>query len=381
MRPLTPTLSRGEREKQPLTPTLSRGESVNFLVLVVLLGFWAPPEARGAAAGVATQDEIRELNKTGSYAAAEAAARELLAEAETRDGSESFQAAEVLDLLVEALYRAGKAAESESRALAERAVAIKEKARGPDHLEVARSLNQLGNLLLLAGDYFAAKPVYQRALAIREAALEPPHVDLAISLHNLGLVYWQLGEFAEARPLYERALAIDEQRSGPAHPDVAHVLNNIGLLLRNLGDYAAARRHLERALAIREQALGPEHPDVAHSLNDLAGLLKEIDRSEVDEKPLRSPPAPRREHGGVRARSQLEALAGAPRQQVEHPPVLLGRLHRRRRLALDLSPAPPGGSRVGVRGCIRDSQASSRSVFEKSLPTARSGSPDSLATA
>ena len=155
----------------------------------------------------------------------------------------------------------------------ERALAIREKALGPDHPDTALSLNNLGGLLRALGDHAGARPYYERALAINEKALGPDHPDTALSLNNLGYLLRALGDHAGARPYYERALAIREKALGPDHPDTALSLNNLGYLLYALGDHAGARPYYERALAINEKALGPDHPDTARSLNNLGGLL------------------------------------------------------------------------------------------------------------
>ena len=102
--------------------------------------------------------------------------------------------------------------------------------------------------------YSAARPLFERALAIREKALGPDYPDTAGSLNNLGYLLHAQGDLAGARPYYERALAIREKALGPDHPDTARSLNNLGDLLDSQGDFAAARPYYERALAIREKA-------------------------------------------------------------------------------------------------------------------------------
>ncbi|MEZ4645328.1 MAG: tetratricopeptide repeat protein [Chloroflexota bacterium] len=62
--------------------------------------------------------------------------------------------------------------------------------------------------------------VCERALAIFEKALGPDHLD-AGSLNNLGTLLKDMGELAEVRPYLERALAISEKALGPGHPFVA----------------------------------------------------------------------------------------------------------------------------------------------------------------
>jgi len=168
------------------------------------------------------------------------------------------------------LYQAGKYAEAIP--LAQRALAIQEKALGPEHPAVATSLNNLAALHNSMGAYAKAEPLYQRALAIDEKALGPEHPDVATSLNNQAFLYYSMGAYAKAEPLYQRALGIDEKALGPEHPDVAVSLNNLAELYRTMGAYAKAEPLYQRALAIKEKALGPEHPSVAISLNNLAAL-------------------------------------------------------------------------------------------------------------
>jgi Flp pilus assembly protein TadD len=71
-----------------------------------------------------------------------------------------------------------------------------------------------------------AEPLYQRALALREQALGPNHPEVAQSLNNLAIIYSAQGRKAKAEPLLQRALAIWEQALGPQHPQVAIVRKN-----------------------------------------------------------------------------------------------------------------------------------------------------------
>ena len=119
-------------------------------------------------------------------------------------------------------------------------------------------------------DYDRAIADYKRSLAIREKALGPDHPDVAQSLGNVASLYEVLGRYADAEPLYKRALAIREKALGPDHPDVAQSLGNLAYVYQVQVRYADAEPLYKRALAIREKALGPDHPDVAQSLGNLA---------------------------------------------------------------------------------------------------------------
>jgi CHAT domain-containing protein len=156
-----------------------------------------------------------------------------------------------------------------------RSLAIRETTFGPNHPDVAQSLNNLAGLLSSLGQYAAAEPLYRRSLAIRETTFGPNHPDVAQSLNNLAGLLRPLGQYAAAEPLYRRSLAIRETTFGPNHPDVAQSLNNLAGLLGALGQYVAAEPLYRRSLAIREKTFGPNHPDVATSLNSLAEHLRD----------------------------------------------------------------------------------------------------------
>jgi tetratricopeptide (TPR) repeat protein len=184
-----------------------------------------------------------------------------------------------LNLNLALLYHAqGRYAKAEP--LYKRALVIEKKALGPEHPNVAQSLNNLAELYHAQGRYAEAEPLYQHALAIGEKVLGPEHPNVAQSLNNLAELYHAQGRYAEAEPLYKHALAIGEKALGPEHPNVAQSLNNLAELYRAQGRYAEAEPLYKHALAIGEKALGPEHPDVATSLKNYAGLLHDMGRTE-----------------------------------------------------------------------------------------------------
>ena len=78
---------------------------------------------------------------------------------------------------------------------------------GPDHPDVARSLNNLADLYERQGRYAEAEPLFERALAIRERAVGPDHPDTATSTNNLASFYQAAGRAADALPLVQRLIA------------------------------------------------------------------------------------------------------------------------------------------------------------------------------
>jgi tetratricopeptide (TPR) repeat protein len=95
--------------------------------------------------------------------------------------------------------------------------------------------------------------LFERALAIKEKALGPEHSEVAGLLENVALAHHAVGRHDEAKALLERALVIKEKALGPGHPDV-------GLALVGLAKVAIAQhrpgdavRLAQRALTLREE--------------------------------------------------------------------------------------------------------------------------------
>jgi tetratricopeptide (TPR) repeat protein len=165
---------------------------------------------------------------------------------------------------------------AEAQALLERAIALQERFLGPDHPDLARSLNNLGNLLQLRGDRNSAIPLFSRSLALSERALGPRHPQIAVLLNNLGAMHYLRGEFDEAQALLARSLALREELVGPAAPETLDTRENLALVLADRRSFAAAIAAFRSVLAIREQTLGPRHTKVADSQSNLARTLGEI---------------------------------------------------------------------------------------------------------
>ena len=67
------------------------------------------------------------------------------------------------------------------------------------------SYDNLGTVYRSLGDFQQAKDSHARALDIRLKQLGPEHVHVATSYNNLGIVYRNLGDFQQAMDNYARA--------------------------------------------------------------------------------------------------------------------------------------------------------------------------------
>mmetsp|Transcript_3386 Transcript_3386/g.10350 ORF Transcript_3386/g.10350 Transcript_3386/m.10350 type:complete len:82 (-) Transcript_3386:157-402(-) len=76
----------------------------------------------------------------------------------------------------------------------------------------------------------------ERSLKIREIALGPDHVDVAASLDGIAWLLKAQGKYGQMIPICKRSLQIYETTLGPDHPKVTMSLKNlIGLLTAQVG--------------------------------------------------------------------------------------------------------------------------------------------------
>jgi non-specific serine/threonine protein kinase/serine/threonine-protein kinase len=153
------------------------------------------------------------------------------------------------------------------------ALEIHKRVLGPEHPDVAASLNDLASLLHDRGKRTEAEPLYREALRIRKKVLGPGHLDTSATLNDLGLLLKQQGDLDGAEAMYRESLAIKRRSLGEAHEDLAQAINNMAQLLQAREDLKGAETLHREALAMRRTLFGPEHPDVLASLNNLGANL------------------------------------------------------------------------------------------------------------
>jgi tetratricopeptide (TPR) repeat protein/transcriptional regulator with XRE-family HTH domain len=209
---------------------------------------------------------------------------------------QDIESADVARLLHETgAYLQDRARYSEAELLYQRALQMRVKHLGPDHLDVADSLDALADLRREQGRPAEAEQDIQRALRITEQRLGRDHILFAERLSHLANLYQALGRHKDAEPLYRQARDIYQryianlahaateatERSAEralfktASLRYGRLLSNFGATVMESGQYPEAEALLRQAWDTLEQAVGPEHVDIALVVNNLAILLKE----------------------------------------------------------------------------------------------------------
>jgi tetratricopeptide (TPR) repeat protein len=144
-----------------------------------------------------------------------------------------------------------------------RALAIAEKVSPKD--VVAELHGALGMVYRRQGKYEQALEEHRQALALNQEAFGPEHQEVAGSLNEIGVVLARQGQRQAALEQFRLALAIVEKTLGSDSHEAGGILSEMGDTLSAMGQHAAGLERLERAHAILEKLLGPRHRDVGMS--------------------------------------------------------------------------------------------------------------------
>jgi tetratricopeptide (TPR) repeat protein len=157
--------------------------------------------------------------------------------------------------------------------------------------ETVQHLQALADFYRTVGKFGEAEVMAKRALAIREKAIGPDvgpdaELDVAVCCDSLAQIYLAWNKPAQAELFYNRSLALVEKIAGADNADLTPRLMGLATALRAQKKYAEAEVQYQRALTITQKSVGPEAPQVADVLDPYAALLEEMKKPE-DAKGMR----------------------------------------------------------------------------------------------
>ena len=230
--------------------------------LVDLFSVSDPSEARGSVI------TARELLERGS----ERIGRELQAQPDVQ--------ARLMNVMGEAYRSLGIYDRAEP--LLTTALETRRRRLGPEHVEIAESLDSLATLAHTRGDFKRAEDLSRESLALRRKLQGNDHLDVTETMNQLAITLRRKETpegNAEAEELYRDALATRRRLLGGEHELIAENLVNLGVLLyANRRDYESAESLFREALAMNVKLRGEQHPEVAINLNNLALVLRDVVR-------------------------------------------------------------------------------------------------------
>lgn len=137
--------------------------------------------------------------------------------------------------------------------VAKEALDLAKQIYGPDHTQVAISINNLAAMYKAQGKFNDAEPLYRDAMAIWEKVFGKESFEVGSSLNNLGDLYLSLGKYDDAETMFKNSLETLEKKMGKDHVSVANVLENMAELYKKTGNKDKATILEERAKGIRKK--------------------------------------------------------------------------------------------------------------------------------
>jgi tetratricopeptide (TPR) repeat protein len=212
---------------------------------------------------------------------AEAMQREALRLRLALFGPEHADVAQSLNQLANVLQAREKT--SEAVALYRDSLALHRRLFGNEHHKVVAALNNLGNALSVH-DAPAAEETLREALTLSRKIREETDAGSPNVLYSLGLVLKERGKLDEAEEMLREALALRRELHKGVHTEIAITLNALGNLYRDRGRLPEAETNLLEALEMQRKLHGDDpHPAVATSLGNLGLLLNRLGQQEQAE--------------------------------------------------------------------------------------------------
>ncbi len=128
--------------------------------------------------------------------------------------------------------------------------------QGPDALN---TLNNLAALEVLQGHPDRAEPLFRRAFELRQKLYGPSAATAAL-MSNYGKTLMQMDRASDAVPILEQAMAMAREHAGVGSLHYASALAGLSEAYLNLGRVGASAQLSEQGLSEVREALGAGHP-------------------------------------------------------------------------------------------------------------------------
>ena len=218
----------------------------------------------------------RTLTLETQFFAAEGELRDALAIQERERPEDWRLGVELRGALVDALI--GRVAPPETEELCREILEIQERHLGPEHPDIATTLDRLSGVLQRKLRYEDALEVATRALELRRRVQGEEHPLTGDAWSRVAIQHDRLHHTEQALDAARRAQAIFEASLGSNHPKTLEALHRVAIELRLSGRLHEAEPLYRTVLEGFERSLGQEHPSTLRVLAHLQMLLVAEDR-------------------------------------------------------------------------------------------------------
>lgn len=131
-------------------------------------------------------------------------------------------------------------------------------------------LKWMGEGYLYLGEPRNCETILKRLLKIKQKHYGHEHIDVAKTLTNIGMIVGKLGDLQEGKLLLEKSLKIHQKHYGHNHPELCATLLHLGLTYGQLGDRQKQIKLIEMGLKIHVEYFGIDNIRVAKFMSSLA---------------------------------------------------------------------------------------------------------------
>lgn len=238
-----------------------------FLAAAALVALQVPAFAQGG--DLATiEAQIGEAIDKRDWTGAIALGRQALAIEEKTKGANNVEVAGTLTLI------AGWQLEIDQNAGAEanlrRALTIFEATVGADDENAVKAATNLAKALEGQNKLAEAGKIYEATLANIRKRHGDKHKLTALAINNQAFNVARQGRYKDAQQLYDKALSAGRAAMDEEDADLSLIIANAATNMTSRGRYLQAAPLHNEALKYRSALLGDAHPDIASSLNGVA---------------------------------------------------------------------------------------------------------------
>jgi tetratricopeptide (TPR) repeat protein len=142
----------------------------------------------------------------------------------------------------------------------------------PSYARLATTTRKLGTVLLQAGRKAEAMEAFQQSVKLAERAFGPDHVETAKSVAEVGMIHRSHDNHDEAQKYLRRALQIHRTALGVDSHEATESLQSLAGSMEESGDLEGAVGEYERLLTLKERQVGGSRERTAEVQVRLAAL-------------------------------------------------------------------------------------------------------------
>ncbi|MEP5611901.1 MAG: CHAT domain-containing tetratricopeptide repeat protein [Cyclobacteriaceae bacterium] len=143
------------------------------------------------------------------------------------------------------------------------------------------TLNNLGHIYSVLGQYDLSREYHNRALELRKRIHNnKPHMDVAQSYLNFGNIEYFTGNIDTALSYWDNVVDITESTKSANLSYSSMALSNLGEVYKEQGELEKALKYTSKSLKVKRAYYGENHTRTANSYATYASALLELNRTE-----------------------------------------------------------------------------------------------------